>query len=185
MPLSSEEVAQLARNEGKALRNDPRKLSHFLARLSATLRRHGDEMRQLKGELERGRAAANQGVGQATTLSPMDAVRYLSPVQLQQVFGTVARQQMEWLAHQQSETEGAKRRANKIVADLRYLVVQLREDPAQAQSALTIRLTQMLSDAEQLSGQPALNHVSGVFSSPPTLSSVPTPNAGQQRWVSE
>ena len=164
LPLNAQEVAELARNEGKVLRNDPRRMSHFLARVTATIRRHSDESRQLKGELERTRQASSQGVGQATTLSPMDAVRYLSPEQLQQVFGAVARQQMEWLKHQQTEAEAAKRRANKVVADLRYLVVQLREDPALAKSALTARLAQIVEDGEQAAGMPP----QGGFFSPPT-----------------
>ena len=167
LPLNADEVAQLARTEGKALRNDPRRLSHFLARVTATIRRHGDEVRQLKGELERMRHASSQGVGQATTLSPLDAVRYLSPEQLQQVFGAVARQQMDWLNQQQAEADAAKRRATKVVADVRYLVVQLREDSVMAKSALTTRLAQIVEDGEAAAAGAPFQGPGGGMVAPP------------------
>lgn len=165
VPLNQDEVAQLASNEGKALRNDPRRLSHFLARVLATMRRHHDEMRQLKGEIERARHAASTPAGQATTLSPMDAVRYLSPEQLQQVFGAVARQQMEWMQRQQLEADLAKRRATKIANDLKYLVVQLREDATMSRAPITERLAQIVSDADASVAVPGISP-SGTPSQP-------------------
>lgn len=148
VPLSAEEVAALAQNEGRDLRGDPRKVSHFLARCQATLRRHLEESRQLKSELERRRSEPTTA-GQATTLSPEDAVRYLSPEQLQRVFGVVAQQQLEWMNRQRAEAEVQTKRCQKIVADVKYVLLSAAENPAVTTAAIVEKLSNAVADAEK------------------------------------
>lgn len=147
LALRSEEVEALASNEGRALRTDPRKMSHFLARCRATLTRHQDEVRQLKGELERSRYQQSTSVGQPTTLSPMDAVRYLSPQQLQQLFGVVARQQMEWLQEQRHAAQRERQQATAVLNEIRYLKVQLAENASMPAAVVAARLDEIIAKA--------------------------------------
>ena len=148
VPLSLDEVQSLAENEGRAVRQDPRKMSHLLARMSATITRAHEDSRSLRGELERLRSREKQGAGQSTTLSPLDAVRYLSPEQLQQVFGTVAKAQMDWLKVQKIETENTRRKLESVLARLRYVDVSASETAAVFSHPLMVALHQALREAD-------------------------------------
>ena len=148
VPLSTEEIAALAQNEGRDLRGDPRKVSHFLARCLATQRRHLEETRQLTSELERRRSEPTT-VGQATTLSPEDAVRYLSPEQLQRVFGVVAQQQLDWMNRQRAEAEAQTKRCQRVVADVKYVLLSAAENQTVTVAALIEKLTSTVADAEK------------------------------------
>ena len=148
VPLSLDDVRALSENEGRAVRQDPRKMSHLLARMTATIARSHEDTRSLRGELERLRSREKQGSGQSTTLSPLDAVRYLSPEQLQQVFGTVAKAQMDWLKVQKIETENTRRKLETVLARLRYVDVSATETAAVAGHPLMTALHQALREAD-------------------------------------
>lgn len=148
VPLSLDDVRALSENEGRAVRQDPRKMSHLLARMTATIARSHEDIRSLRGELERLRTREKQGSGQSTTLSPLDAVRYLSPEQLQQVFGTVAKAQMDWLKVQKTETENTRRKLESVLARLRYVDVSATETAAVAGHPLMAALHQALREAD-------------------------------------
>jgi len=123
-------------------------MSHLLARMTATIARSHEDTRSLRGELERLRTREKQGAGQSTTLSPLDAVRYLSPEQLQQVFGTVAKAQMDWLKVQKTETENTRRKLESVLARLRYVDVSATETAAVAGHPLMAALHQALREAD-------------------------------------
>lgn len=152
VPLSLDDIRSLSENEGRAVRQDPRKMSHLLARMSATIVRANEDARSLRSELERMRNREKQGAGQSSTLSPLDAVRYLSPEQLQQVFGTVAKAQMDWLKVQKTETENTRRRIETILARLRYVDVSATETPAVSSHPLMVSLHQALREADAAIG---------------------------------
>lgn len=152
VPLSLDDVQSLSENEGRSVRQDPRKMSHLLARMSATIIRAHEDARSLRSELERMRSRDRQGAGQSTTLSPLDAVRYLSPEQLQQVFGTVAKAQMDWLKVQKIEAENTRRRLETVLARLRYIDVSATETPAVSGHPLMSALHQALREADAAVG---------------------------------
>lgn len=79
-PLSMAEVELLLREGAKALLRDERRLQHLLERLPVTLRNHRDAVTGLTRQLESARRT--QRAGRSSTLSPRDAVRFLSPEDL-------------------------------------------------------------------------------------------------------
>lgn len=164
VPLSLDDIRSLSENEGRAVRQDPRKMSHLLARVSATIVRANEDARSLRSELERMRNREKQGAGQSSTLSPLDAVRYLSPEQLQQVFGTVAKAQMDWLKVQKTETENTRRRLETILARLRYVDVSATETPAVSGHPLMVSLHQALREADAAIGAQSSPGSQGVGS---------------------
>lgn len=120
-PLSLREVEELAQNEGRSMRQDPRKVSHFLARVIATIRRHQEETRQLRVEIERGRMQSATA-GTPTTLSPMDALRYISDDDKAKLFGQHAQLQLEYMKRKQQEAAEAVKNATTLVQTLKYLL---------------------------------------------------------------
>ena len=146
-PLTLVEIQELAQNEGRALRSDPRKVSHFLARIEATMKRHQEESRQLRSEVERGRVNSST-IGQATTLSPADAVRYLSPEDLQKLFGAHSQQQLEYMKMKQAEADAATRRATQLVNSVKYILGGAESDPQALQNPVIAQLVQLLRSVE-------------------------------------
>jgi hypothetical protein len=165
-PLTLVEIQELAQNEGRALRSDPRKISHFLARIEATMKRHHEETRQLRSEVERGRVASST-IGQATTLSPADAVRYLSPEDLQKLFGAHAQQQLEYMKMKQAEADGATRRAAQLVNSIKYILGGVESDPQALQNPVIAQLMQLLRGTELTPVQQ------------------PSPQGGPSPWVAQ
>jgi hypothetical protein len=142
-PLTLVEIQELAQNEGRALRSDPRKISHFLARIEATMKRHHEETRQLRSEVERGRVNAST-IGQPTTLSPADAVRYLSPEDLQKLFGAHSQQQLEYMKMKQAEADAATRRATQLVNSVKYILGGVESNPQALENPVIAQLVQLL-----------------------------------------
>jgi len=75
-PLTSAEAESLENAGARALARDERALEHLLGRLPVTLRSHRAAMNGISAQLEDARRS--QKSGRVSTLSPRDAVRYLS-----------------------------------------------------------------------------------------------------------
>jgi hypothetical protein len=165
-PLTLLDIQELAQNEGRALRSDPRKISHFLARIEATMKRHQEEARQLRSEIERGRVSSST-IGQATTLSPADAVRYLSPEDLQKLFGAHSQQQLEYMKMKQAEADNATRRATQLVNSVKYILGGVENDPQALQNPVVAQLVQLLRGLES----PVVQQ--------------PSPQGGTSPWVAQ
>ena len=75
-PLTSAEAEILESQGAKVVARDEKTLSHLIGRLPVTLRSHRAAMNGISAQLEDARRS--QKSGRASTLSPRDAVRYLS-----------------------------------------------------------------------------------------------------------
>jgi hypothetical protein len=96
----------------------------------------------------------------------------LSPEQLQQVFGTVAKAQMDWLKVQKIETENTRRKLETVLARLRYVDVSATETAAVADHPLMTALYQALREADAAvnAAGSQVSPSSGVQQNPGTLS---------------
>lgn len=75
-PLTSAEAEMLLSQGAKSLTRDERALEHLLTRLPVTLRVHREAVNGLSSQVDSSRRVAKGGM--TSSLSPRDAVRYLS-----------------------------------------------------------------------------------------------------------
>lgn len=73
----------IAALDGKPVADAKGGIAHYTARVAATLRRRAEDLRALNTTIEELGARIHKG-GAATTLSPVDAIRYLPPEQVAQ-----------------------------------------------------------------------------------------------------
>lgn len=147
VPLSPEEVQGLL-SDGTPLEGKVRE--HVLVRILATLDNHQRQSSQAARDLA---AFASGGHnGRPTSLSPVDAVRYLSDEQKAAVFNTQQRQLIE---HAQNANAEAEAYRAKIVAFLEraqgaraWLVSGAVDVPAETSAALVSMFDHLLNGSD-------------------------------------
>lgn len=129
MPLTLDEIEGLVASDGAPLRRNPRTLSHFLTRVQATSVHHIDQMQRAHAEVEHLRSKARGRVGASTTLSPLDAVRYLTDEQRAALFDGLQRDSYEATTRARKEAEDAAAEARKSASLIKLKFMVLAEDP--------------------------------------------------------
>lgn len=129
MPLTLDEIEGLVATDGGTLRRNPRALSHFLSRVRATSAHHIDQMQRAHAEVENLRSKARGRVGASTTLSPLDAVRYLTDEQKAGLFQGMQRDSYEATLRARRDAEEAAAAARKSVNLFKLKFLVLAEDP--------------------------------------------------------
>lgn len=150
VPLSIADVEELAATSGKALRSNPSWMNHFLTRVIATMRSAQETRMQLEGMLERMRIDSQMSVGVNTTLSPMDAVRYLAPEQQRAIFESVAKDRMDWLDLQSSEIERKRQQVETVYNALAFIDQTAQGDPVLSEHPLMQALHRAMLAAKQV-----------------------------------
>jgi hypothetical protein len=86
--------------------------------------------------------------GVNTTLSPLDAVRYLSPEHQRALFDTVAKDKMDWLDLQAAEIEKKRRQVETVYNALVFIDEIAQNDPQIAEHHVIKSLRKALSAAK-------------------------------------
>ena len=146
-PLGSDELEKLLNDGGRSLYKDQKALAIFIRRVVLTVKLYRQQLRKLNSDMSSLREEVSSG-GRATSLNPLDAVRFLAPEQL---LGLVD-------SHMQSRvkaTEAAWRDAleaqerNKIFV-LKVSAMLRSLDVSTLEPALRSRVDLILSELESL-----------------------------------
>ncbi len=148
VPLSIAEVEELAVSGAKALRSNASWMNHFLTRVIATMRSAQETRQQLEGAIERMKIDSQMNAGVNTTLSPLDAVRYLSPEHQRAIFDTLAKDRMDWLDLQAAEIEKKRRQVETVYNALVFIDDIAQSDPQIAEHHIIKSLRKALSAAK-------------------------------------
>ena len=81
MPLGSDELENLLADGGKSFYKDQKALAIFIRRVAVTIKLYRQQLRKVNSDISALREDVSSG-GRATSLNPLDAVRFLSPEQL-------------------------------------------------------------------------------------------------------
>lgn len=114
VPLTPEEVTALLVAGGNALRSEAAS-THFLKRVVVTL----DDSKRRLAQAARDLSSFTTGssnAGKPTTLSPADAVKFLSEDQQAQFFSTTQRQMHEHARHVKAEADQYRERIVAFIA---------------------------------------------------------------------
>jgi hypothetical protein len=144
-PLSSEEVEDILNRNGKGFVKDSRKVLHFVRRVEITIRAYRQQIRQLQYDIAEERSNRSR-VGQATTLSPMDAFRFLSEEQQEKLFDAHFQEKLHALESLRTAAETAKAGLENERNRVRFAVSTLMEDP-DVPAAVRERLRDLLAGA--------------------------------------
>lgn len=146
-PLGSDELEKLLNDGGRSLYKDQKALAIFIRRVVLTVKLYRQQLRKLNSDMSSLREEVSSG-GRATSLNPLDAVRFLAPEQL---LGLVD-------SHMQSRvkaTEAAWREAleaqerNKIFV-LKVSAMLRSLDVSTLEPALRSRVDLILAELESL-----------------------------------
>jgi hypothetical protein len=80
-PLGSDELENLLSDGGKSFYKDQKALAIFIRRVAVTIKLYRQQLRKVNSDMSALREDISSG-GRATSLNPLDAVRFLSPEQL-------------------------------------------------------------------------------------------------------
>ena len=138
---------------GAPLRNS-RVLLHFLGRVVAALRMNITTMQNMSAEIDRLNARAATRFGQSTTLSPLEAVKFLSDEQRTALFQGMQADTYAATVRAREEAEQAAAKARRLAPALRLSFVKLVEDPS-LPADVRARLAAALADADRLAAESA------------------------------
>lgn len=152
--LSVEEIDALVAAGGRPLGRDARKILHFLTRVGLTMRAYRQQIQALHRDVTAGHLARERA-GQPTTLNPLDAVRYLHPDQLTQVFDGHMREKLVAIERTLGEAGRARTAANTDINRIKFAVMSLLEDPT-LPAAVRERFSQLLARLPEVVAPPVM-----------------------------
>ena len=142
--VAPEEIEALLASDLRSFGRDTSKVEHLLTRLGVTFARYRQQIQGLHREVQSANLSRAQA-GAASTLSPLDAVRYLTPEQLAGVVDAFSRAQIESASRDRHEASAAKATVVRLLNELKLVVSGLSEDPNMPTIART-KLENVLRD---------------------------------------
>lgn len=103
LPVAVAEVEALLARGGRPISKDERKTVHFLQRVKETIDSLNVDLAHLRRRVDELSVQSSRR-GVATTLNPVDALKYASPEEIEQVVGRLNRQRLSTLRHQVSQS---------------------------------------------------------------------------------
>lgn len=153
LPITLDEVEGMVQVSGAPLRNS-RVLQHFLGRVVAALRMNITTMQNMSAEIDRLNARAATRFGQSTTLSPLEAVKFLSDEQRTALFQGMQADAYAATVRAREEADQAAAKARRVAPALRLSFVKLAEDP-QVPPEVRARIVAALTEADRLAAEVA------------------------------
>lgn len=137
VPLTVDETEDLLENFDRSFLKDEVAVEHFVLRVLASLR----IARELRANIDHeiSRRTSSMSTQSATSLSPEQAVRYLTPEQLEPLFDRFKLQQLELLRAATDRAEADAARHRSAIVALEHLAVNFGADetvPAAAREQL-------------------------------------------------
>ena len=127
-PLRTTDVEELL-SDASAFGKEATKVEHLAQRIKATIEAHRSQIQALNRDLQEVRAATGRN-GVATTMSPRDAVRYLSPQELSSIVDAVGRNILATANDTKRAADQALRAASEERAKMNLALLAILEDPA-------------------------------------------------------
>lgn len=126
--VSVDELDALVAGEARAFGRDPRKITHFLRRVALTVRAYRHQIQTLHRDVQAASLVA-QTAGRPTTLSPLDALRYVAPDQLETIFDGHMREKLAAVEQARADADRARMEAVALLNRLKFAAANLCEDP--------------------------------------------------------
>ena len=139
--VSIEELEALATSVPRSLR-DPKAMALLLRRLLVTFNGYRAQVLQLNRDVQQARMQRER-LGQATTMSPLDAVRFLSPEQLAPYMDALVREKAEALARAKDAADQALRTTHRELNRVKFAISGLLEEPTMNEHLRTRLVTLM------------------------------------------
>jgi hypothetical protein len=153
VPLQLSELEAYAADPA-AFVKDARKVPHLLARVTATVQLYKSQIQSLNRDVQDMQLRRDR-VGAATTMSPRDAVKFLSPQELSLIVGGTAKHMLDHAQRVQLAAEQARRDATTEWSRARFTLLGALEDPA-LPPELRARLEAALAAAPTADAQPGV-----------------------------
>ena len=146
-PVDLAEISALASSDLRSFAKNPNWIEHFLRRVAKTIDAKNRMITAL--DKERSKAAiARAQTGAATTLSPLDAVKFLTPEQFASQADAVVRGSIEGAERAKREAKTQSAAATKTVNDVRLVISQIVDDIS-VPDAVRRQLRSLLDRAEK------------------------------------
>lgn len=184
VPVSLEELSALIQAGGRPVLRDSTRLTHLLKRVAVTLKAAKDQNKghqrtiiQLQEHLNR--------VGLATTLNPVDALRYLDDDQRELLFDRISRDRLRMLRQMTEKAEKAREDLLAQAHEVRQTATQVAQRPdlpADIRAEFTKLLARLPDDVPPVD-RPALLDYPDLPEEPrpaPPVTSFPAPVASPQ-----
>lgn len=174
-PVSVAEINFMLTTSAKSIRWSPSKLRHFLTRLRATLQTYRNAERALQKHISQLNDRISRA-GTATTLNPLDALRWLDDAQMDALFDRLSRQQLATLRRLVAEAGNTQARQEEYARTLRDAAQQLLQSPELDMGARA----KAAEIAAKLRAEPPKTNHPGMLdypeiALPPALPPAPTP----------
>ncbi len=127
VPIHLSELQQVLAEDVKELLKDQRKFHHLMSRVLATLKSRGETIQQLNRDIAQMQQQSQQ-VGRATTLNPVDQIRYLSQEQIAQIFGKMEQERLAAMEREAKKSQEVTKAAVAALNKTRYALLTLVED---------------------------------------------------------
>ena len=128
VPIHVSELEQILNESTKELMKDQRKFSHLMGRVLTTLHLRLDTIQHLNRDINQMRAQSEQ-VGRASTLNPIDLVRFLSDEQKAQLFKKMEQERLGAMTIATEKAQDAARVAAQVSKMSRHTLLALTQDP--------------------------------------------------------
>jgi hypothetical protein len=128
VPLNPSEIDSYAADPSMFSR-DPRKVSHLLRRVAATVSMYKSQIQSLNRDVQDIQMSRSRS-GAATTMSPRDAVRFLSPQELAGVVEGTHKALLDHVLSLQTDAKQARRDALSEQNKARFALLSVLEDAA-------------------------------------------------------
>lgn len=150
LPLSVEEASALAENSKIVSKHD---IKHLLKRVLATAVQVRDVRRHFDEEMRR-RTSALPRPGLQATLSPEQAVRFLSPEQMTKLFDKLSQERLQALTLLRERAESRTQKLAAAISDITAIVLAAVNQPGFDPTTAT-KLREILDQMRDASGETA------------------------------
>jgi len=156
--ISIDEAEAIASADPKAFGRDPRRVQHYLTRVGHTIRAYRGQVRQLHSDFQRANLAQARQL--PSTLSPIDAVRYLTPEQLAAATDSAVAEKLEAAGRIEREASVLRSTAVARINEIKLVLGSLADDPTLPDPARA-KLSQALDRFS--SAEESLSELDGLF----------------------
>ena len=116
-PINRDEIDAALAGDPKKTKKDPKELAAMLKRAAHTIAEQQATIDRLHATIEHNRAKPAK-LGRASTLNPVDAARYLSASQLEQIFEPHMQERLNALTATRQRVQGELEQVKYMIAEI-------------------------------------------------------------------
>ena len=133
--IDRDEIEAVLAGDPKKVKKNPNELAAMLKRAAHTIAEHQATIDRLHATIENNRTKPAK-LGRASTLNPVDAARYLSAAQLEQIFEPYMQERLKALAT-------TRRQVQNELEQVKYMIAEILTDDSLLQQTRD-RITEIL-----------------------------------------